>query len=32
VADIGEEKPFVDGDVGSILVGGGVTPQVLPRP
>jgi hypothetical protein len=24
VADVGEEKAFVDGDVGSILVGGGV--------
>jgi hypothetical protein len=22
VADVGEEKPFVDGDVGSVLVGG----------
>jgi hypothetical protein len=24
VADVGEEESFVDGDVGSILVGGGV--------
>jgi hypothetical protein len=24
VADVGEEKAFVDGDVGSVLVGGGV--------
>jgi hypothetical protein len=24
VADIGEEKAFVDGDVGGVLVGGGV--------
>jgi hypothetical protein len=24
VADVGEEKTFVDGDVGGILVGGGV--------
>jgi hypothetical protein len=24
VADVGEEKAFVDGDVGGILVGGGV--------
>jgi hypothetical protein len=24
VADVGEEEPFVDGDVGSVLVGGGV--------
>jgi hypothetical protein len=24
VTDVGEEKAFVDGDVGSILVGGGV--------
>jgi hypothetical protein len=24
VADVGEEKAFVDGDVGGVLVGGGV--------
>jgi hypothetical protein len=24
VADVGEEEPFGDGDVGSVLVGGGV--------
>jgi hypothetical protein len=24
VADVGEEEPFVDGDVGGVLVGGGV--------
>jgi hypothetical protein len=24
VADVGEEKPFVDGDVGGVLVEGGV--------
>jgi hypothetical protein len=24
VADVGEEKSFVDGDVGGVLVGGGV--------
>jgi hypothetical protein len=24
VADVGEEKTFVDGDVGGVLVGGGV--------
>jgi hypothetical protein len=24
VADVGEEEPFVDGDVGGVLVGGGI--------
>ena len=24
MADVGEEEPFVDGDVGGVLVGGGV--------
>jgi hypothetical protein len=24
VANVGEEKPFVDGDVGGVLIGGGV--------
>jgi hypothetical protein len=24
VVDVGEEEPFVDGDVGGVLVGGGV--------
>jgi hypothetical protein len=32
VADIGEEKAFVDGDVGGILVGGGVSGALIRVP
>jgi hypothetical protein len=32
VADVGEEKPFVDGDVGGVLVGGGVSGALVGVP
>jgi hypothetical protein len=32
VADVGEEKTLVDGDVGSILVGGGVGGALIEVP
>jgi hypothetical protein len=32
VADVGEDKPFVDDDVGSILVGGGVSGALVGVP
>jgi hypothetical protein len=32
VADVGEEKAFVDGDVGGVFVGGGVGGALVPVP
>jgi hypothetical protein len=32
VADVGEEEPFVDGDVGDVLVGGGVSGALVGVP
>jgi hypothetical protein len=32
VADVGEEKTFVDGDVGGVLVGGGVNGALIGVP
>jgi hypothetical protein len=32
VADVGEEKVFVDGDVGGVLVGGGVSGALVGVP
>ena len=32
MADVGEEKAFVDGDVGGVLVGGGVSGALIGIP